>query len=158
MRGIIINSFVENQELFGKIILIIIWPNKYLKIKKYIFELNQRYNEYIEIFLQHAELYRSYFKEVKFYANNGKWNKNYYGDLEKYKDWSKKWFQALNNYVFVLNKLIEVSNKYFSDINEFPETFRTKKLLNDSLGIYNEDEKSFMWLPINEDRKNTNGT
>jgi hypothetical protein len=136
LRGIVISDFIFNQELFSKFILTTIWPSKYMNLKKIIFKLNKNYNEYIGIFVCHAEFRGGYFKEDKFYANEGKWNDNYDDDLERYKIWSRKWFQALNNYTYTLNKLIDLSNKYFSDEDKFPECLKTKKTMDDSLGVY----------------------
>ena len=74
--------------------------------------------------------------------------------MDKFNIWFQEWFQALNNFIFELNNLIEISNKYFCIFDDFPETLKTKKLLYDSLGIYNEEGKSYMWLPKKENKKN----
>jgi hypothetical protein len=128
-RGYVQEEFISNNKRFCKLLSSTVWPKKYICIKNNIILLNKKYNDFISIFMQHAELAKKYFKEIKFYAEIES-GSDYDTDFKKYEVWSLQWKQALIDYVNTLNTLIILSNKYFLDEEVFPVTFRTKKTMD----------------------------
>jgi hypothetical protein len=99
LRGILIEDFVENQEIFSRLMLSTIWPKKFKNMKMAIENLKIKYEEYLNKFSEHSYYTKGWYKEDQFYKSMG-WNKNYNDDLEKYTTWSKERFLCLNNYVY----------------------------------------------------------
>lgn len=133
MRGLLWNKLVENTLELYDLKMCSIWPCTDIELENNIRDLIDRFVTYVNVFMEHSFLRDdSFWGEDKFYKRVFP-NPEYYNDLEKYKEWEKKWFKALNNYVFVLNTFIQyINSNYTVDII----ALKKKKALIDSMGVY----------------------
>lgn len=133
MRGLLYNDLVENKLVLIDLKMCFVWPGLDNELERIVKDLIDRFDIYIDIFMEHSFLREdSFWGEYKFYKEVFP-NPNYHDDLDIYKKWEVKWFKALNNYVVVLNSFIQyINTNYTVDII----ALKRKKAMIDSMGIY----------------------
>jgi len=136
VRGIVFEQFMDNQGQFNKLLLSLIWPNGYGRLKNKLEDMNREYNAYLESFSKHAEPRGDHYKEVKFYKTGGR-NPKYREMLDEYREWNYEWYRALHNFVFSLNELIRLANRQIPR-EDLIKSFHRTYTINDNQGVYNQ--------------------
>jgi hypothetical protein len=131
-------EFVYNVNGYNDFVTSAIWPKRYENVKKLVFNINEVYQKFWEIFNMHSELINDeYFHEVQFYKIKT-YNENYNEDAERFNQWSWKWYCTLDYLVILLNRYIDLINKELKYEN-VPELYKKKyKNLIEDLGICEE--------------------